>query len=64
MTTKTSKTFTNERGNKITVGAQRASADQVRVTIEGPRSKTSNTITHKEARAVSRAINTVLPKPR
>lgn len=50
-----SKTFTNERGNKITASATRASKDQITVKLVGPKSTVTNKITDKEG-SVLRAL--------
>lgn len=54
------KTFVNERGNKITVSARRVSRDQVKISLTGPKSKTTNTVTDKEAKVMCSQVARVL----
>ena len=51
-----SKTFVNERGNKITASGKRVGKDLVNIKLKGPKSVSDNTITIEEAKKIKTII--------
>lgn len=53
--------FINERGNEVTVAAQPGqAADEIVLSLLGPRSESTNTITRREALMVCSVLSRVL----